>query len=270
MRPIARPLLTLVLMSLAGCSRTPSGQGPSTADASAFGAPTDLTARLVDNVTVELRWKDNSTVEGGFFVEGYFVSPGATQEFLMIDAVPANTTVYRHVKLMPSTTFVYRVRAIFGNASNEAYVLTGGMAPTQLTLAETPRPTRMPPTTAQKSLRSTLTLAEAAPRDLRATLLPPMGVKLEWKDYARDEDALILEIKTEDVGQERESEFKPSAFLDADSTALDTYALPTSAKVSFRVRAIVYSNASNVAQIKTDTDPELSGSRVRPAPTGKP
>jgi hypothetical protein len=144
------------------------------------------------------------------------------------------------------------------------------MAPTQLTLAETPRPTRMPPTAAQKSLRSTLTLAEAAPRDLRATLLPPMGVKLAWKDFARDEDALILEIKTEDPGHEGESDFRPSSFLEADSTALDTYALPASAKVSFRVRAIVYSEPSNVVQIKTDADPELSGSSVRPAPASKP
>jgi hypothetical protein len=253
-----------VVLTLAGCAAPPSRTPPPRpSEADAFGAPTALSARLAEAVTIELRWKDDAAQEAGYVVEGYFVSPGATREFVRIDTVPADTTVYRHEKLMPHTTFVYRVRAFFGRASNEARIVTGSAGAAQLTVPETPRPAAATPTALQKSLRSRASAAEAAPRDLRATLLPPAGVRLEWKDYARDEEEYFLEIQTDDAP------FRPSVSLAPDATSLVSYDFPFDARVAFRVRAVAYSEPSNVVERTTEGDPDdnrLRTPRPRPSP----
>jgi hypothetical protein len=249
----------VVLLAVAPCCASRPDSGPSAANDDALGGPTDLTATLVDAVTIELRWKARSTREAGYFVEGYFESPGATREFLRIDTVPAGTTVYRHEKLMPRTTFFYRVRAFFGRTSNETYVVTGPKGAAQLSVPFPPRPRPAAPTADQKSLRRTE--AEAAPRELRATLLPPVGVKLEWKDAARDEEEYLVEIRSEGADA---LDYRPSASLEPDTTSMVSYNFPPESRIWFRVRAIVSSAPSNVVHKTTEGDPDAN--RLGPLP----
>jgi len=43
---------------------------------------------------------------------------------------------------------------------------------------------------------------------MKAILIPPAGVRLEWKNHAKDEDGYLLEIKTDP-----NDDFKVSHFL---------------------------------------------------------
>ena len=236
-------IVFLAVLAVAGCSTT--SHPP---DARAFAAPTQLTARLLDPINIELRWRDNATDEAGYFVE---YSPNANDEFVIIEALPPNSTRYRHERLLPQTRFVYRVRPFFGKPSNIAEVMTGKEGPQQpphQDLLLDP-----PPSTGPKySVMSTATADAAAPTDLTAVLIPPAGVKLQWKDHANDEDGYLLEIKPP-----WSPRFHASSFLDAGTMSLITYNLPHETKMQFRVRAFFYGKPSNVAEKTTGIDPTL-------------
>jgi hypothetical protein len=217
----------------------------SAADAMAFAAPTELTATLVDRVNIDLKWKDNATDEAGYFVE---YSPNLDDQFDIITALPPNATTYRHPHLMPKTRFRYRVIPYFGKASNIAEVTTGKQGPQQ---NPAPDITNAAPHSAaneiKKSVRSTLTAAGAVPTGLKATLIPPAGIKLEWKDNARDEDGYLVEIKNG-----KNSDFKVSAFLDSGTTSLISYGYPLETTFYFRVRPFFYGKPSNLAEKTTE------------------
>jgi hypothetical protein len=249
--------LALFLVSGAlGCSEpkpaASAGPGP-------FAAPTELTATLTTPLDIELRWKDNATHEGGYFVEGYYVGHAPTsQEFVIIESVPPDTTSYRHTKLLPETRFIYRVRPFFGRASNAAEIVTGKEGPPQVTV---PEPTRAAPAAGavRASLRSVETEALAAPTDFRATLLPPTGVKLEWKDHAGNEDEYLIEVRSPDG-----EGFKPSTFEPADTTSWVSYNFDPESRFAFRVRAFVYGEPSNVVELTTGTDPSMPPGKWKP------
>jgi hypothetical protein len=241
-------LMTFILLAcgLPGCSRS---QKPANPDEAAFAAPTDLTATLADPINIDLKWKGNATREAGYLVE---YSPNGDNEFITVAAVPANVTAYRHPNLMPQTRFVFRVLPFFGEASNVAEITTGKKGPQQAPGKEMPpkAAAAAAPTEIRYSIKSASTLAQAAPTGLKATLIPPAGVKLEWKDHAKDEDGYLVEIKSDP-----NSDFKVSDFLDPGATSLITYGLPNDSKVSFRVRAFFYGTPSNVAEKTTGRDP---------------
>ena len=231
-------------------------------DAAAFAGPTELTATLADPINIDLRWKNNATHAAGYFVE---YSPNADNEFITIAAVPAGEATYRHPNLMPQTRFVFRLLPFFGEASNIAEITTGKKGPQQA-----PRKDMLPktgpspaPTEIRYSVKSASTLDQAAPTDLKATLVPPAGVKLEWKDHAKDEDGYLIEIKSDP-----NSGFKVSAFLDPGTTSLITYNLHYETKLSFRVRAFFYGQPSNLAEKTTGREP--SDQITQPRPLNKP
>jgi hypothetical protein len=246
-----------------GCRAPESAQGNVPAiDGAADAAPTDLAAILATPLDIDLRWKDNATGEAGYFVEGYFGGPesGTSTEFFIISALPPDTTVFRHRRLLPETTFVYRVRAFFGGVSNVAEVTTGKKGPQQApppTASATREAVPSATTEIKKSLRSPSTAAEATPADLAATLIPPAGVRLEWKDRASDEDEYLVEIKP--AG---EAEFEVSAFLPGDATSMTSYDFPFETTFAFRVRAFFYGRASPVVSQTTGPDPSMG----RPSP----
>jgi hypothetical protein len=220
-----------------------------------FAAPTELKATLVDAIDIDLQWKDNATAEAGYFVEGYFVGgPDAStrEEFVIIDALPPNTTTYRHARLLPQTRFVYRVRPFFGGPSNVAEVTTGKEGPQKTLDSEPPPPGPSTAADAKKSLRLPTSAAEAAPIGLTATLIPPAGVQLQWKDRASDEDEYVLEIKPE-----WDTAFKASAFLERDATSVTSYDFPFETRFAFRVRAFFYGAPSNLAEQTTGLDPSM-------------
>ena len=222
---------------------------PADLGAAAFAAPTELTATLADPVNIDLKWKDNASREAGYLVE---YSPNADNEFVTIAAVSANATSYRHPNLMPQTRFIYRVLPYFGEATNVAEVTTGKKGPQHAPSPEPAKKSGPPPALADLlySVKSASTLAQAAPTDLKATLIPPAGVKLEWKNHARDEDGYLLEIKTDP-----NDDFKVSAFLDPGASSLTTYNLPYQTKVFFRVRVFFYGTPSNLTEKTTGQDP---------------
>ena len=277
-RPLLRPrkarLVTIAFLcnvlvavatgGLLGCSSSRSeGRNANAADATAFATPTKLSARLVDPINIDLQWKDNATAEAGYFVE---YSPEANNEFIIIEALPPGTTHYRHPHLLPQTRFVYRVRPYFGPASNAAVVQTGKEGPQQAPGPELLKEAPPAETESKKSIRSIRTAAEAAPTDLTATLIPPAGVKLLWKDHASDEDGYLLEIKPE-----WGSEFRVSAFLASNTTSLVTYNFPFESKFTLRVRAFFYGEPSNLAEQTTGVDPSLgSGPWIKTEPPQNP
>jgi hypothetical protein len=251
--------LSAFLLSV-GCAAPVPESKPAAATAPGpFAAPTELAATLLTPLDIELRWKDNATNEGGYFVEGYYVGHAPTsQEFVIIESVPPDTTSYRHTKLLPETRFVYRVRPFFGRASSAAEIVTGKEGPPQVTV---PEPTRATPVAGavRASLRSVETEALAAPTDFRATLLPPTGVKLEWKDHAGNEDEYLIEVRSPDS-----EGFKPSTFEPADTTAWVSYNFDPESRFVFRVRAFVYGEPSNAVELTTGTDPSMPPGKWKP------
>ena len=235
--------------SFLGCSHAAKRGEQADPNTVAFAAPTELTATLANPINIDLKWKDNASREAGYLVE---YSPNADNEFVTIAAVPANATSYRHPNLMPQTRFVYRVLPYFGEASNVAEVTTGRKAPQRAPNSELAGKAGPVPAPAdlRYTVKSASTLAQAAPTDLKATLIPPAGVRLEWKNHAKDEDGYLLEIKTDP-----NDDFKVSAFLDPGASSLTTYNLPYQTKVFFRVRVFFYGKSSNPAEKTTGQDP---------------
>jgi hypothetical protein len=211
-----------------------------------FGSPTELTAMLADPINIDLKWKDNASNEAGYFVE---YSPDANNDYLIVEALPPNSTSYRHPQLLPETRFVFRVRPFFGLASNVVHITTGKEGPQQ---DVTDTDALVTPTIGKASLKSEATHANAAPIDLTAKLIPPAGVRLKWKDRAADADGYLLEIKGP------EDDFRPSAFLEPGATSLTTYSFPFETKFAFRVRAFVYGQPSNLAEQTTGQDPTMN------------
>ncbi len=249
MRAVASiPLIVALAATPLACGTRKRSAG--TADAF-FAAPTELVASLVNPIEIALTWKDHATGEAGYFVEGYFFAgrPTGKPEFVIIDVLPPNATAFRHPKLLPETTFVYRVRPFFGKPSNVATLATGKEGRQQTPPAAAPSPT---PGVVRRSLRSVLSEEAAAPTDLRAMLLPPAGVRLEWIDHAADEDAYLVEIQP-GWG----SEFQASALLEAHASSFTSYDFPTESRFSFRVRAFFYGQPSNEAVATTGIDPTL-------------
>jgi len=251
--------LVTVFVSL-GCSASQSEKPNVSLDAATFAAPTELTAALADPINIDLRWKNNATHAAGYFVE---YSPNADNEFITIAAVPASEARYRHPNLMPQTRFIFRVLPFFGEASNIAEITTGKKGSQQAPRKGIKTGPSSAPTETRYSVKSASTLAQAAPTDLKATLVPPAGVKLEWKDHAKDEDGYLIEIKSDP-----NSDFKVSSFLDPGTTSLITYNLPYEAKLSFRVRAFFYGQPSNLAEKTTGREP--SDQTTQSLPSNKP
>ena len=259
-------LLVGVLFPSFGCSRSAKATAAIDPNTSAFAAPTELTATLADPIDIDLKWKANATRAGGYLVE---YSPNADNEFITIAAVPAGVTTYRHPNLIPQTRFVFHVLPYFGEPSNVAEITTGKKESQQPPKPERSDKAALPPSSAatRYSIRSASTLDQAAPTDLKASLISPAGVKLDWKNHAKDEDGYMLEIKTDP-----DPDFKLSAFLEPGTSTLTTYNLPYESRVSFRVRAFFYGKPSNVAEQTTGQDaswrtgdpPESQKSRKEP------
>ena len=240
-------MLLMAAMLFAGCESVPR-------DDKAFAAPTHLTARLATPLDIDLNWKDNAKAEAGYFVE---YSPEANNEYVIIEALPPDSTTYRHPHLMPQSRFVFRVLPYFGPVSGTATIHTGKEGPQQ-------PPDRPPKTNAvasvKKSIRTMATFAEGAPTDFKATLIPPAGARLEWVNHAADADGILLEIKPE-----WGNEFKVSAFLASNATSLVTYNFPFDAGFTLRVRPFFYGRPSNTAEQTTGIDPTMPAGTWKPA-----
>lgn len=78
-------------------------------------APSDLVARVINGVTVELRWNDNSLNEQGFRIERR--TPG--YEFASVGEVSTDVRLYKDDKTDQDHKYVYRVQAFNSKGSSE-------------------------------------------------------------------------------------------------------------------------------------------------------
>ena len=92
-------------------------------------APSNLTATAISASEIKLRWRDNSTNEDAFIVEGKITTGGTFQE---IGSVGANETVALLQEFIAGTPYTSRVRARNASGdsaySNEATATTFGGA----------------------------------------------------------------------------------------------------------------------------------------------
>jgi hypothetical protein len=226
----------LLVLALTACSTVDSG------DPEALAAPSHLTATLVDSNDNYLRWRNNATQAAGYWIE--FSTPG--DDFIKLDAVWPDSNSFRHRNVAKDTQFIYRVRPFFGRASDWVRIATGP-APregTRVREVEGPLSPSGTETNSRpsRSLRSTLTIAEAAPASLSAGLSSATNVDLRWEDRAKDEDGYLVEMKT-DLNE------VPMIFalLPPDSTSFKKTHLPPGTGCDFRVRAFFYGSPSNLA-----------------------
>ena len=143
---------------------------PSNADCSTPpAAASNLTATALDQQTVDVAWKDNSSVEDGYEVQRATAQAGP---YVAVASLPANGVSYRSNGLTTSTTYWYRVRAIkdggFGDFSDVAIAT----------------PFLAPPNAASET--------NAAP-------FYGVAIDVTWIDNATNEDGFRIE-RTEDGG----------------------------------------------------------------------
>ena len=233
-------------------------------DEAAFAVPSALTATLTDATHIDLRWQHNATEPVGYWVE--FKTPGA--DFVKLDLVSPPTCTFQHADVAPDTTFVYRVLPLFGRPSRTVTITTGQAPKTGEKLGEEgpleePGSNAADAASAGQSVRSTATIANAAPTHLTATRSSPTSVELRWEDRASDEDGYLVELSLD------ETQFRAAALLPPNTTSFRKISLPEKTNVYFRVRAFFYGEPSRFAAVTTPGEDALpagqpAGTAIKP------
>jgi len=264
--------VTLVVGSLAGCSRREPGNSPTSSQSpSQISLQTvALRAALLSPIDVKLTWKDPAPNAAGYIVE-YATEPQG--EFTTLGFFPPDQETFTHPNLMPETDWYYRVRPYYGPASNAVEVALPDALSDKEYARRYARPedySWAPPHTipegvpaAKLSIRSAESAAKAAPTDLKAALVSSTvsGFQLTWSDHASDEDGYLLEMKPS-----QGAEFAVRALLDRGANAFGYAFEPPQRRATLRVRAFYYGQPSNLAHITTGAAPSRN---VSPQPKDK-
>ncbi|HTB80231.1 MAG TPA: fibronectin type III domain-containing protein [Opitutaceae bacterium] len=225
--------------------------------ASSPDEPIHLTATLVPPNDVTLAWKDPAPDAAGHIVE--FTS-GTNPEFITLGFLPPGQTTFTHPRLAPTTTYFYRVKPIYGPASNSVTVtlpkeLSDADYTAKYALPEDyswAGPKTIPPKTevAMHSIRDAKTADLGAPTDLKASLVKTTvsAFHFTWTDHASDADGYVLETIPEGT-----SDFTVCAVMDPHINSFGFAFNPPVRTGRFRVRAFYYGQPSNVAEQKTGT-----------------
>ncbi|MFE3120454.1 fibronectin type III domain-containing protein [Streptomyces niveus] len=253
LRPRPRPRATIAAVltacALAGCSGAPPDKAPKEPRSTAR-----LAGTLDSPIDVTLRWKDDEPGVAGRTVEFATERSGP---YTVLEFAPPDRTTYRHPDLMPETPFYYRLRSYFGPASASVEVALPPGEPSEKELSGnqewmTPRTIEGP-----KARTAPLTPGPAAdantaatPADFEASVRHATGIEFTWTDRAADEDGYLLEVRQ--AGSEG---YRPVALLDPDINAFGLITLPEEKRASYRVRAFVYGERSNVVRLRTGSDP---------------
>lgn len=244
-----------LLFFVAGLAVGSSGlHGASSADESIH-----LTATLAPPDNVALEWKDPAPNAAGHVVE--FTS-GTNPEFIALGFLPPGQTTFTHPHLAPTTTYYYRVKPVYGPASNSVTVtlpkeLSDADYAAKYALPEDyswAGPKTIPPKTkvAMHSIRDAKTADQGAPTDLKASLVKTTvsAFLFTWTDHASDADGYVLETIPEGA-----SDFTVCAVIDPHINSFGFAFNPPVRTGRFRVRAFYYGQPSNVAEQKTGTVP---------------
>lgn len=249
LRPRATIAAALAVLTLAGCSSSPEVRK----------APAETSVRLAATldspIDITLRWTGDEPGVAGRTVEFATEKAGP---YTVLEFMPPGRTTYRHPDLMPETPFYYRLRPYFGPASPavEVALPPGEPSERELTGNEkwlTPRTVRGPkvrtvPLTA-RGAGGADTDAAAAPADFEATVKHATGIHFTWTDRAAGEDGHLLEVRQ--AGSEG---YRPVALLNPDINSFGLITLPEEKRASYRVRAFVYGERSNIVHLMTGSD----------------
>ncbi len=126
-------------------------------------APTDLTATLLINGHIELKWKDNASDEQEFIVER---SKGTNSNYLEIASIQLNGIDFEDSTLTELDTYFYRVKASnVGGASGFS---------NEISISNIPPP-------------------PAAPTTLSLRIISIEQINLEWIDNSDNETGFVIE-----------------------------------------------------------------------------
>lgn len=248
LRPRAAIAAALTVLTLAGCSSAPR-------ESEMPGTSARLAATLDSPIDITLRWQDDEPGVAGRTVEFATEKAGP---YTALEFLPPGRTTYRHPDLMPETPFYYRLRPYFGPASTPVEVSLPPGEPSEKELSGdqewmTPRTVRGPkaPTAPLTARGEGGANAAAAPTDFRPAVKHATGIHFTWTDRAADEDGYLLEVRQ--AGSEG---YRPVALLNPDINSFGLITLPEEKRASYRVRAFVYGEQSNVVHLTTGSDPK--------------
>ncbi|WP_405791869.1 fibronectin type III domain-containing protein [Streptomyces sp. NBC_01506] len=248
----------LTVLTLAGCSSAPEGRPDARPEGSKKPGTSSarLAATLDSPIDITLRWKDDEPGVAGRAVEFATEKAGP---YTVLEFMPPGRTTYRHPDLMPETPFYYRLRPYFGPASTAVEVSLPPGEPSEKELTDnqewmTPRTVKGPKVrTAPLTVRGTGGTGAntaAAPTGLRPTVKHASGIQFTWTDHAAGEDGYLLEVR-----QAGSKGYRPVALLNPDINSFGLITLPEEKRASYRVRAFVYGEQSNVVHLRTGSDP---------------
>jgi hypothetical protein len=214
-------------------------------------AAVHLTATLVSPIDITLKWNGSAAGAAGHVVE-FATEPDGV--YTILQFVPSTQTQFTHPDLVPETAFYYRVRPYHGPASSRIEVALPA-PPAGEDLEKDDGAWAQPQSlrrgaSAGHAIRSASPPPEAAPTDLKASIVHSTGVRFTWTDRARDEDGYLLEVQAEG-----HPEFSVAAVLDPDVDTFGLITLPSEKRAAFRVRAFYYGKPSNLAHEKTGAEP---------------
>lgn len=221
-----------------------------------------LTASMPSHYDVALTWRDPSSVCAGHIVE-FATEPDG--QFTTLGFWPANQNNFLHPRLVPDTTFFYRVRPYSGSASAPIEI----SLPSNVSDAEYAAryakpedyswgaPETVPARNAadRKSIRDSKTAATAAPTDLHAVIAPETvsGIHLTWTDRDNDAEGYLIEMKADN-----DSDYKVCAIVGPNINSFGWSLCPPQRKGSFRVRAYYFGQPSNLVSEKTGPESEAN------------
>ncbi len=130
-----------------------------------FPAPTNLTTTQISITSANIAWNDNSTGEEKFEIERKLSADATYIKIGEVTGSTATTKAYTDTTVVPSSTYDYRVKGVFGTNSS-AYITKTGYENTF-----------------------------AAPTNLTASVESETSIKLTWTDNSVGEDGFKIDRK---------------------------------------------------------------------------
>ncbi|MDB5814390.1 MAG: hypothetical protein JWN23_1507 [Rhodocyclales bacterium] len=236
-----------ILLGLSACARKPDNQGT-----------IHLTTKLTSPIDILLSWTPASGNVAGYALE-YATEPNGI--FVIFQFLPPDQTEYTHPKLIPKTSFYYRVRPIYGQVtgplelrlspqlSDAAYAKAFDEGEDYRWALPKTEPRTKPPLFSLKGNDA----AKAGPTDFGGTYMPVAvsGFELRWNDHSSDEEGFLVEAK-----KDGDKTFIVRAVLPANTNATGFALGPPTRKALVRIRAYYYGTPSNLETKTTGDDPE--------------
>ena len=256
MKSLNNLIFLVLLCVVVGCS-SPGRRADSKTDGAI-----QLTATMPSRFDVTLNWRDSSANCAGHIIE-FATEP--TGEYTTLAYWPSDRTTFTHPRLIPDTTFYYRLRSYCGPASAPVEI----SLPLELSDAEyakryaepedyswgAPETNSTQMVLDRKSIRAATTANSAAPTDLKAVIAPQTvsGVHLTWIDHDSDADGYLIEMKTE-----KGADWEVCALVPPNVNSFGWSLHPPERKGTFRVRAYYLGKPSNLVSEKTGPESEAN------------